>query len=311
VNAYLPGYFLATNSGTDGTGSSGFIRSVIASRFPIVRSQKWLDGVTLVPFGYSISPSTFTRDLFEAEIVVPGWAQNLHVFTTHLKATDNNNGGTSFTNSLLRRAAEASAISNFFVTGFLTTNGNRPYVLTGDMNEDISKPPSGSGHPIERLISAPTGLRLTTPINPITTSNGTYFTAASGNPSSRIDYILPGGLLYSNIAGSQVFRTDKLTPLPPNLFSNDSRTASDHYPVLMSFHNPYDVLYHFTSIVVNTQWVNLGWQSTSGRQYRVETSANLLSWSAASGNLTAAGTNLNWTTNRTGAARFYRIYRLP
>ena len=31
-------------------------------------------------------PATFTRDLFEAEILVPGWTRPLHVFTTHLKA---------------------------------------------------------------------------------------------------------------------------------------------------------------------------------------------------------------------------------
>src|SRR6185295_10879550 len=34
IDAYLPGYFLATNAGTD-----GFIRSTIASRHPITRAQ--------------------------------------------------------------------------------------------------------------------------------------------------------------------------------------------------------------------------------------------------------------------------------
>ena len=65
VNHYLPGYFWATNSGTDGT-----IRSVILSRWRVSRSQKWLDGVNLAEFG---SEGTFTRDLFEAEIDVPGF----------------------------------------------------------------------------------------------------------------------------------------------------------------------------------------------------------------------------------------------
>ncbi len=55
VTAHLPGYFLATNSGTD-----GFLRSAIASRHPIARSQSWLDGVSLVPFGYPLRPEVAT-----------------------------------------------------------------------------------------------------------------------------------------------------------------------------------------------------------------------------------------------------------
>ena len=64
VNVWLPGYYLATNSGTD-----NFIRSVIASRYPITRSQSWLSRSDLSGFGYD---GVFTRDLFEAEIALPG-----------------------------------------------------------------------------------------------------------------------------------------------------------------------------------------------------------------------------------------------
>ena len=38
MKTFLPGYSLATNSGTDGS-----IRAMIASRFPIARSTKWLN----------------------------------------------------------------------------------------------------------------------------------------------------------------------------------------------------------------------------------------------------------------------------
>src|SRR5262245_27711211 len=162
VPAYLPGYFLAMNSGTD-----GFIRSAIISRYPIIRSTKWLDGASLQPFGYTNTNPFFTRDLFEAEINVPGFSNHLHVFTTHLKALADSS-------SAARRAAEASAISNFFVTTFLPTNGQRPYVLTGDLNEDVSRPPSSSQHPIERLVNAATGLRLTTPRHPVTADERTW-----------------------------------------------------------------------------------------------------------------------------------------
>jgi len=71
--------------------------------------QKWLDGVSLITFGVN---AQFARDLFEAEIQVPDFPDPLHVFTTHLKAQSDHE-------SAERRGAEASAISNFFVTVFL------------------------------------------------------------------------------------------------------------------------------------------------------------------------------------------------
>jgi len=298
VPAYLPGYFLAMNSGTDGA-----IRSAIISRYPIVRSVKWLDGVSLVPFGYTNTNPTFTRDLFEAEINVPGFSNHLHVFTTHLKALADSQ-------SAARRAAEASAISNFFVTTFLPINGQRPYLLTGDLNEDVSRPPSSSQHPIERLVNAATGLRLTTPRNPVTSDERTW-SIRNSSLTVRFDYVLPGGLLFSNMASSQVFRSDRLSPMPPNLFTNDSRTASDHLPVLVVFHNPYDTRFGFTAIALSNQLVRLNWQTTTGRQYRVEGSPDFISWSSLSTNLTATSSNLSWTLSRSGNQQFLRVYRLP
>jgi endonuclease/exonuclease/phosphatase family metal-dependent hydrolase len=217
VDTYLPGYHLATNSGTD-----GFIRSVIISRHPILRSQSWLDGADLNPFGYT--NANFTRDLFEAEIAVPYFDDPVHVFTTHLKS------GTSSSDDAARRAAEASAISNFFVNVFLPVHGERAYLLTGDLNEDIDVPATGSQQPIQRLVNDATGLRLTRPRNHVTASELTHSIQSVNGLTRRYDYVLPCGLLYTNMASNLVFRTDVLTPLPPNLFSNDSVTASDHPP---------------------------------------------------------------------------------
>ncbi len=300
AKVWLPGYFLATNSGNDGA-----LRSVIASRHPIVRSTKWLDGVSLAAFGYN---GNFTRDLFEAEINVPNYPQHLHVFTTHLKATGTSNPQSDAN----RRAAEAGAISNFFVTEFLTTNANRPYVLTGDLNEDIVRLDTNSytsGLPIQRLTSAPTGLRLTTPRNPFNNDDRTL--SIQAGMTVRFDYILPGGLLFSNIASSQVFRTDLFSPSPPGVLSLDSRTASDHLPVLMVFHNPYDTPYRVTSFTVSNQLARLNWQSTTGRQYQVLTSSDLLSWTAVSTNLTATATNTVFTAPAVGSPQFFRVYRVP
>jgi len=62
------------------------------------RSPSWLARSNLSKFGYS---GVFTRDLFEAEIVLPDAAEPLHIFTTHLKCCEDSD-------SLQRRAAEAS-----------------------------------------------------------------------------------------------------------------------------------------------------------------------------------------------------------
>jgi endonuclease/exonuclease/phosphatase family metal-dependent hydrolase len=294
VAAYLPGYALATNSGTD-----GFIRSVIASRFPITRSQKWLDGVSLSSFGYD---GNFTRDLFEAQIAVPDFPQPLHVFTTHLKSGQG-------TDDSARRAAEANAISNFFVTGFLTTNGLHPYLLTGDLNEDIARPPSSAPRTLERLTSAPTGLRLTTPLNPWTGSEMT-FSIRAADLTKRYDYVLPCALLVSNVASSQVFRTDLLTNPPPPLLAGDSETASDHLPVQVVFNNPYDKPFRLASLNPVGPGVALTWESVPGQPYFVEVSSNLSAWSSFASDLLATNHSLTLTAAAGEVPCFFRVCRI-
>ncbi len=124
-------------------------------------------------------------------------------------------------------------ISNFFATGFLLTNSTHPYTISGDLNEDINRPPSGSKQPIQRLVNAATGLQLTTPLNPYTSDDRTI--SIQSGLTARFDYILPCGSLFSNIASSQVFRTDLLPSPPPPLLAGDDKTASDHLPVMMVF----------------------------------------------------------------------------
>ena len=294
VRSFLPGYFLATNSGTDGA-----IRSVILSRYPILRSQKWLDGVSLTNFGYN---GIFTRDLFEAEIAVTNFSRPLHVFTTHLKASGD-------TNSLARRAAEASAISNFFVTSFLPQYGQRPYLLTGDLNEDISRPPAGSQGPVQRLVSAPTGLRLTTPRNPFNGDERTW-SIRNSSLTIRFDYILPGGLLFSNQTGSQVFRTDLLNPRPPPLLVSDSATASDHLPVLMTFNNPFDLPFAVSLIKTNGS-IRLNWMADAGRIFRVESSTNFVQWMPVASNVVSGANGVSLTITNQRPFEFFRVYRTP
>ena len=295
VSVYRPGYFLATNSGTD-----GFIRSAIISRFPITRSTSWLDGASLTNFGYD---GKFTRDLFEAQIAVPGFPQPLHVFTTHLKS------GNSVSVDAQRRAAEASAISNFLVHAYLTTNSLQPYLLTGDMNEDIASPATGSQQPIQRLTNS-TGLVLTTPTNQFSGSEFT-FSIQAASMTKRYDYILPCNLLFANIASSQLFRSDLLPSLPPPLLAADSETASDHIPVFMTFNNPYDKPFQMLSFARSNLTLTLNWQSVPGQPYRVESSTNLTSWITLANNLIATGSTLTYATNLNDPMHYFRVYRVP
>ncbi len=297
VAVYLPAYSLAQNSGTDGA-----IRSAIASRFPITRSSKWLDGIDLRSFGYSNANNSldnFTRDLFEAQINVPGFPQPLHVFTTHLKSTS----GTTYADAAAKRAAEAAAITNFFATNLFTLYPLHPFVLTGDMNDSDT-----NALAIQRLISPPTRLQLTNPKNPTSGSINTFSIQAS--LSERIDFIFANDLLGSNIHTSQVFRTDLLNPLPPNLNAADDSTASDHLPVMMVFSNPYAQPFQITAIARNNAAVSVSWASVPGQFYQVETSSNLVTWSALTSNLTATNYLSNFTTDATDATDATKFFRV-
>ena len=295
VKAFMPGYNLVVSSGTD-----GFIHSGIATRFPIARSQKWLDGADLNPFGYT--NANFTRDLFEAEVNVPNWPLPLHVFTTHLKSSS---GG--YTDAAARRAAEAAAITNFFATNFFVLYPTHPFTLSGDMNENDTNTLA-----IQRLISAATTLRLTRPTNPFTGSINTY--TIRGSVSERIDYIFPCTLLASNVTGGQVFRTDLLTSFPANLFASDDQDASDHLPVLLTIANPYNTPFKLVAVARTNQSLTLSWESQKNRTFRIDASTNLVAWTALTTNLTTTTTNSPYvftTNNVPDKIKFFRVYRVP
>ncbi len=302
VTAFRPGYYLVTNSADDGA-----IHSVILSRYPIVASRSWLHGADLVLFGYTnpVPAPYFTRDLFEAEISVPDFPRPLHVFVAHLKSGQD-------AGSAAKRAAEAGAISNFFATVYLPAHGDEPCVLSGDMNEDILWPSASQPQSLQRLVSAPTGLHLTTPLNPLTGREVTWsIQNTNSGPTLRYDYILPCAMLFSNITGGQVFRTDLLNPAPANLYSNDDRTASDHLPVFMAFANPFNGPFRLLSLGRTNQIVSLTWESQSNRSYRLEVSSNLMTWTPLASNLIATGADCTFQTNISDAPRFFRVYRTP
>jgi len=161
------------------------------------------------------------------------------------------------------------------------------------------------------LISAPTGLQLATAVNPFTGSERTWSIQDADGLTVRYDYILPCGLLFSNITSSQVFRTDLLYPVPSNLYSNDNKIASDHLPVFMVFGNPFNTPFRLLSIGVTNQNVSLKWESASNRQYHVDVSSNLAAWTPLASNLTATGAEFTFATNVPGDVKFFRIRRAP
>jgi len=154
-------------------------------------------------------------------------------------------------------------------------------------------------------------LQLTTAINPFTGSEMTWSIQDSDGLTRRYDYILPCAMLSSNIVSSQVFRTDLLSPLPPNLYGTDDTTASDHLPVFMVFANPFNVPFRLLSVGVTNQIVSLQWESVSNRQYRVETSSDLVTWTPLATNLAATGASCTFSTNASDDLKFFRIYRAP
>lgn len=294
VAAFLPGFQLARYSGTD-----GILCSVILSRYPIKRQQKWLDGVLLTDFGYA---GRFTRDLFEAEIAVPHWSYPLHVFTTHLKSGFD-------ADSIARRGAEALAISNFVVNTFYPGWRQQPLVLTGDFNEDVVVHANSGAGVVPKITNNAVGLNLTTPVNPATGSERTFSIRTS--LQSRLDYVLPGKLLYAHVISGRTFRTDLLDPLPPGLSTDDSRIASDHLGILMVFENPYVVPFQITGIERTGRYLSIRWEARPGRRYSVEWTSDLRTWSEAANGILAGGAEGLWNTAPPAANRFYRLFEEP
>ncbi|HOX59233.1 MAG TPA: endonuclease/exonuclease/phosphatase family protein [Candidatus Paceibacterota bacterium] len=294
IGSYLPGYYVAIGSATGGSE-----RSAVASRYPIARSKSWLIDNDLTPYGYA---GTFTRDLFEAQIVVPDFPQPFHFFTTHLKAhTDQD--------SAERRGAEARAISNFLAYAYLTTNSLHPYVLVGDMNEDIYRPRTYEQGVIQALTSSPTGLRLTTPRNPVTADDRTW-SIQNANLTIRFDYVLPCALLYYSATDGRVFRSDKVSPPSPPLLASDSATAADHLPVMLTFRNPYNAPLVISSLALTNRVATLRWAAVPGERYRVETSERPDFSPVASTSIVATQTGVALSVPATNSRQFFRLLRI-
>lgn len=235
---------------------------------------------------------------------MPGFNEPLHAFSVHLKAFND-------PESAPRRAAEASAVSNFFVNVFLPARGPRPYVLAGDFNEDIARPRSYEQGAMPRIINGATGLQLTTPRGPFNSDERTH-SNRNPNPSIRFDYILPCALLFTNLATNWIFRTDYLNPVPPGLQSDDAQVASDHLPLVTIFRNPFHVPAPFTvGVRIENQAAVVSWNSVAGNHYVVRGSYNLTTWFNVSPTITATNGNSSWRGSRVPTGMFLRVQEIP
>jgi hypothetical protein len=78
----------------------------------------------------------------------------------------------------------------------------------------------------------------------------------------------------------------------------------------MTFANPFVQPYAITRLGSTNGGVTLQWQSVPGQNYQVETSSNLISWTALAASLTATNYSFTVTTNLAGTRHFFRVKRV-
>lgn len=293
VRSWWPEATVVVGSRTDGA-----LRLAVASALPVRAVRSWLRRVPLDAWG---SGAVFSRELLEAELAVPGYPEPVHLFTLHLKAGADGE-------SAARRAAEALAISNFFAVEWPARGRGRAYLLAGDCNEDVNRPRPGERGAVQVLVGGGTGLWLLTPVQPGTGDDRTW-SSRQAALSYRFDYLLPSGLLKSNLVGSGVFRSDREWPQPAGVNPGDSALASDHLPVWAMFANPFAVPHLAWEVRGGQGW--LRWWSGAGQRYRLEVSTDLAQWESG-GEFRVEGPGwVESPVELTGPRRFYRVARLP
>lgn len=192
--------------------SDGFNRNAAISRYPIVGATTYDDGL---------------RGLHSFDVQLIG-TNRLHIFHTHLKCC---------ADVCSNKQNEAQFDANT-MTAWAATNAT-PYVYGGDLNEDELNPEcplSATYHPITTVREAG-GLVEYLP----TTLDGEYRTwSTAGTPSIRFDYLLPAsnrlaaawGFVFSTMNWAKY---GQYTNASPQNLTNDSRIASDHYPVVVAY----------------------------------------------------------------------------
>lgn len=248
--AGYPHFAASSLSGT----LSGSLRNGVMSAHPITFSMSH----SAADLSGDPTANDITRDIFEAWVQVPNAADVLGVFVVHLKAS---NGSTND----FRRAIEIIRLRQA-IDGFQLANPSAPWIVMGDMNEDIGDGPFNNS-----FSSLPSGLPQTydlgndinfpvvyDPFNDVI-SEGSLLANATQEDSTtidttrnasgrRLDYLFYGGGTVLN--GDEVYNSSRdngiddtpignwLMKVGGALPSGTSLNASDHYSVFGDFEIP-------------------------------------------------------------------------
>ncbi len=122
--AAAAGYPHAVVSNISGT-LSGNLRAAVMSRYPVLNSISH----SAASLSGDSQANDISRDIFEVQIQVPNTANRLGIFVLHLKASSGS------TNDF-RRAVEILR-TNQAIDGFKANFPGAPWIVCGDMNDDI------------------------------------------------------------------------------------------------------------------------------------------------------------------------------
>jgi endonuclease/exonuclease/phosphatase family metal-dependent hydrolase len=141
--AAAAGYPYSTVSLAQGT-LTGNLRNAILSRYPLTNIVSWgADDISPDP-----NANDITRDILQAEVIVPEVCQNVGIFTVHLKS-----GSTSL--DKFRRAVELRRVK-MVIESWATAHPGAPLFFCGDLNDDVADAPFGN-----TFTSLPSGLPAT------------------------------------------------------------------------------------------------------------------------------------------------------
>lgn len=234
---------VSTISGT----LSGNLYVGVLSKFPIVS----VDSFSSAEISGDSTANDISRDILQVQVQAPNAAEPTGIFVVHLKS------GTGAANNF-RRAVEIKRLIQV-VGAFKVAHPNRPFLISGDFNEDIFDAPFGNVY-----TTPPTGLPTTydlgsditlpvtyDPFNQLTATglaiadatqeDSTSLYATRQSSGRRIDYIFYPSTV--TVIGDEVYNSARdngtddapagnwlaKTGVPP--VSTASNDAADHFTV--------------------------------------------------------------------------------
>src|ERR1051325_6907613 len=189
--------------------------------------------ISLYPISNAVTYDDDLRGLHSFRIEFPGTNQ-VQFFHTHLKSGNSTN---SVPTDAERRQAEAQFDADT-ISAWASSN-SIPYVFTGDLNVDESysqTPTNETYHPVTTILTAGLSDYEPTDLN----GNSKTISSAQVMATRRYDYILSNTNRLAPVTGfvfnASVWSQHGMYTNVPGNFPTDNIVASDHYPVLVTYH---------------------------------------------------------------------------